>query len=805
MISTLMTSSARVLAALRKQSRPAIVVFTLLMLLTGFAYPILVTGFAQTLFPHQANGSVIEQNGTVVGSELIGQPFSDPDYFWGRLSATPGFEYNASMSSGSNLGPSNPALTAMVEERIAALHAVDPNNTFPIPSDLVTSSGSGLDPHISVAAAYYQLPRVARERNLSQEEVATLIEDNTDDRVLGVLGEKVVNVLELNLALDAHQSSGDPNDEEVTKSAGVDTRFLGLTTLEWIFLIIVFVLLALIIVPMGTFIFKIFSGERTIISNWVDRGHNFISRHAKGLENDEMDWKGYAFSLVLFNFIGICFLFVVLVTQNYLPLNPQDLPGVPVDLAFNAAVSFGTNTNWQSYGGETTMSYFSQMVGLTVQNFLSAATGLAVLFALIRGFSRQSTRKLGNFWFDIIKATLILLPLSFIIALLLVSQGCVQTFDGPLTVQLLQPVIDDGGNLITEQLIPLGPVASQEAIKLLGTNGGGFFNVNSAHPFENPNSISNLIEILAMLIIPMGLCITFGLMVKDRRQGVAILIAMLILFVAFLGIAIWAEEGGNPALTSLGIDQTATDIHPGGNLEGKEMRFGTVPSTFFVVSTTATACGAVNSMIDSYTPLGGMVPLFLMQFGEVVFGGVGSGLYGMLVFVILANFIAGLMIGRMPEYLGKKIGPHEMKLCVAIIIIPLMAILLGTAMAVLLPEGRAGILNPGPHGFSEVLYAFTSAAQNNGSAMAGLASNNLFYNIALGIAMLIGRFPVAILTLALAQSMAMKRTVPVSSGTLPTHTPLFITWLVGVVFLLGALSYLACLALGPIAEHLFLP
>jgi K+-transporting ATPase ATPase A chain len=340
---------------------------------------------------------------------------------------------------------------------------------------------------------------------------------------------------------------------------------------------------------------------------------------------------------------------------------------------------------------------------------------------------------------------------------------------------------------------------------MLGTNGGGFFNTNSAHPFENPNAISNLVEILATLLIPTGLCITFGLMIKDRRQGVAILIAMMILFVAFLGLAIWAEEGGNPTLTKLGIDQTATDIHPGGNLEGKEIRFGTVPSTFFIVTTTATSCGAVNSMVDSYTPLGGMVPMFLMQCGEVVFGGAGSGLYGMLVFVILANFIAGLMIGRMPEYLGKKIGPYEMKLCVVMIILPLVVILIGTAVAVILPEGRAGIYNPGPHGFSEVLYAFTSATQNNGSAMAGLGANSLFYNTTLGIAMLLGRYPVAILTLALAGSMAMKRTVPTSSGTLPTHTSLFISWLIGVVILLGALSYLACLALGPMAEYLLLP
>jgi K+-transporting ATPase ATPase A chain len=792
----------RVFAALKRQLKPAFCIFVLLMLITGFAYPLVVTGFAQMLFPHEANGSIIEKNGTEIGSELIGQPFSDPKYFWGRLSATSGYEYNASSSSGSNLGSSNPELEEMAEDRIAALHAVDPNNTSPIPSDLVTASASGLDPHISVEAAYYQLARIARERNLTQEEVKILIDTNTEDRVLGVLGEKVINVLELNLALDAYISSHDSQDDDVDTSAGTDTRFLGLTSSDWIFLLVIFIVIGLLVFPIGTFIYNIFSGEKTFFTGWFDRVQEFISLHVKGLESQEMDWKGYAFSMILFNLIGICFLFLILISQGFLPLNPENLPGVPIDLAFNTAVSFGTNTNWQSYAGETTMSNFSQMAGLTVQNFLSAANGIAVLIAVIRGFSRHSTSKLGNFWSDVTKATLILLLLSSVLAIFLVSQGCVQTFDGSTTVQLLQPTIDDDGNTMTEQVIPLGPVASQEAIKMLGTNGGGFFNTNSAHPFENPNALTNLVEIVAMLLIPASLCITFGLMIKDRRQGVAILVAMLVLFIAFLIPAIWAEEGGNPALEGLGVDQSASDIHPGGNLEGKEVRFGTVPSVFFSVSTTATSCGAVNSMIDSYTPLGGMVPLFLMQCGEVVFGGVGSGLYGMLVFVILANFIAGLMIGRMPEYLGKKIGPYEMKLCVVILIVPLMVILIGTAVAVLLPDGRAGILNPGPHGFSEILYAFTSAAQNNGSAMAGLSANSIFYNITLGIAMLLGRYPIAVLTLALAGSMAMKRTVPPSSGTLPTHTPLFITWLIGVVFLLGALSYIACLALGPIAEYL---
>jgi len=785
---------------LRRQLKPALIVFVMLMLITGFAYPLVVTGFAQMLFPHQANGSLIEKNGTVVGSELIGQPFSDPKYFWGRISATPGFEYNASASSGSNLGPDNPALIDMVKARIDALRAADPNNTSPIPSDLVTASGSGLDPHISVEAAYYQMPRVARDRNLTQGEVMALIESCTQDRSLGLLGEKGVNVLELNLALDSYAPGSAPGMTVNSSTESVDT-FLGMTTYDWTFLVLTFAVLVLLVAPTGTFIYNIFSDQRTVLTGWIERVNISIFRKAKGLDVQEMDWKGYAFSMLLFNLMGIAFLFIILIGQGFLPLNPQGLPGVPADLAFNTAVSFGTNTNWQSYGGETTLSYFSQMVGLTVQNFLSAATGIAILLALIRGFSRHSTKNLGNFWSDVTKATLILLPISFVLAMFLVSQGCTQTFDGPAVATLLQPVISDGHN-VTQQVIAVGPVASQEAIKLLGTNGGGFFNTNSAHPFENPNGLTNLVEILAVLLIPCALCITFGHMVKDRRQGVAILVAMMVLFVAFLGIAIWAENNGNVALEGLNVDQTPSNVHPGGNLEGKEVRFGTTPSVLFTVTTTATSCGAVDSMIDSYTPLGGMVPLFLMQCGEVVIGGIGSGLYGMLVFVILANFIAGLMIGRMPEYLGKKIGPYEMKLCVIILILPLIVIMAGTTAAVLLPEGKAGILNPGPHGFTEVLYAFTSAAQNNGSAMAGLAANSIFYNMALAIAMLLGRYPVAVLTLALAGSMASKRTVPTSAGTLPTHTPLFIAWLVGVVFLLGALSYLAALALGPIAEYL---
>jgi K+-transporting ATPase ATPase A chain len=485
-----------------------------------------------------------------------------------------------------------------------------------------------------------------------------------------------------------------------------------------------------------------------------------------------------------------------------LPLNPQGFDPVAPDLAFNTATSFVTNTNWQSYAGETTLSYFTQMVGLTVQNFLSAATGLAVLMALIRGIRQRKTKDLGNFWKDVTKATLILLPICFILALALVSQGTVQTLDGPMTVHMLQPVTDSNGIIVTEQTVPLGPVASQEAIKELGTNGGGFFNTNSAHPFENPTPITNVLEVLAILIIPVALCFTFGSMVRDRRQGIALLIAMLIIFIGFMGLAIWAEEAGNPTFDAMGVSQAATHYQPGGNMEGKEVRFGVVPSCTFAVATTATSCGAVDSMHDSYMPLGGMSPLFLIQFGEVVFGGVGSGLYGMLIFVLIAVFVAGLMIGRTPDYLGKKIGPYEMRLCTIIIIIPIVVVLVGTAIAVTLPEGRAGVLNSGPHGFTEILYAFSSAANNNGSAFAGLSTNTPFYNTILAIAMLIGRYPIMVLTLALAGALSAKIPVPPSPGTLPTYTSLFIFWLIGVIVLLGALSYFLTLALGPIVEFL---
>lgn len=781
--------------ALKRHTKPALMLFIACLIICGVIYPLLVTGVAQLLFPHQANGSIISDNGNAVGSELIGQPFSDPKYFWGRLSATQDYPYNASLSGGSNLGPTNPALENAVQARVDALHSVDPNNTDPIPVDLVTASGSGLDPHISVASALYQMPRVARVRGVSENYVKALIDKYTQDRQFGILGEKTVNVLELNLALDRQETAG--TSSGVTQ-AGQETMLLGMNVFDWAMLLIFFIVLILLIKPLGLAMHRVYDGRITAL----DRVYDFIKRLIRHKKSDEMDWKNYLFALLLFNVIGIIFLMALLMTQAYLPLNPNHAPNMSLDLAFNTAVSFGTNTNWQAYAGETQASFLSQMLGMTVQNFLAAATGLVVAIAFIRGIRRRTTKELGNFWSDMTKAVVILLPIAFIISLILVSQGTVQTLNGSVTVPFLQSVTNSSGNLVTQQTISLGPAASQVAIKMLGTNGGGFFNANSAHPFENPTPFSNIVEILAMLIIPAAICYTFGRMVKDTKQGRALIVAMLIIFVAFLGIGLWAEKAGNPVFTQIGINQSSNTLQPGGNMEGKETRFGISSSVLFVTSSTSTSCGAVNSNLDSYTPIGGMAPMFLMQTGEVAFGGVGSGLYSILIFVIIACFVAGLMIGRTPEYLGKKINSYDMKISVWIILIPIITVLVGTALAITTSEGKASIFNPGPHGFSEVLYAFTSAANNNGSSFGGILANTPFYNYSLATAMLIGRFAVIALTLALAGSFASKKYVPASAGTLPTHTPLFIAWLVGVIIIVGALSYVCALSLGPIVEHL---
>jgi K+-transporting ATPase ATPase A chain len=564
-------------------------------------------------------------------------------------------------------------------------------------------------------------------------------------------------------------------------------------------------ILLLTVKPLGIYMARIYEGKPAGLNVLLAPVERWIYRLTRVNPMQGMSWKTYAVAVMLFNVLGIISVYILQRLQCFLPLNPMSIPKVAPDLAFNTAISFATNTNWQSYGGETTLSYFTQMLGLTVQNFVSAATGMAVLIAVIRGFIQKQIETIGNFWVDLVRSLLyILLPLSIILSLVLVSQGVVQTFTPSAKAELLQPIRDADGKTVTEQVIALGPVASQIAIKQLGTNGGGFFNVNSSHPFENPTPLSNLLELLAILLISAGLCYTFGYMVRDRRQGWAILAAMLIIFIPCLLICVHFEQKGNPAFNDLNIDQNVSAFQPGGNMEGKEARFGIVNSALWATATTAASNGSVNSMHDSYMPLGGLIPMWLMQLGEVIFGGVGSGLYGMLAFVIVAVFISGLMIGRTPEYLGKKIEIYEMKMSALILFIPHMCVLIGTAVAVVLPKAKVAVLNPGPHGLSEILYAFSSAGNNNGSAFAGLSSNNFFYNIALGLAMFFSRYWLIIPILAIAGSLSKKKIIPVSQGTLPTHTPLFIIFLVMIVLIVGALTFFPALALGPIIEHLML-
>jgi K+-transporting ATPase ATPase A chain len=581
--------------------------------------------------------------------------------------------------------------------------------------------------------------------------------------------------------------------------------------------------LLLLVKPLGTFMANVYEGKRTFLSPVLGPVERVIYRLAGVDPARETGWQPYAVATLLVNITGFLALYLLQRLQGVLPLNPQAFGAVSADSSFNTAVSFATNTNWQGYGGETTMSYLTQMLGLGVQNFLSAASGMAVLVALIRGFVRRQTTEIGNFWVDLTRSTLyILLPLSVLVAVVLVSQGVVQSFAPygtaallePVTIETAatdaagQPVLDAAGQPLMnserlgEQTIPLGPAASQIAIKQLGTNGGGFFNVNSSHPFENPTPLSNFAELLSILLISAALCYTFGRMVGDTRQGWAILAAMLVIFVPLAIGAIAAEQSGNPRLSSLGVDQTASAMQSGGNMEGKETRFGIVNSGLWAAATTAASNGSVNSMHDSYTPLGGLVPMWLMQLGEVVFGGVGSGLYGMLMFAVVAVFIAGLMVGRTPEYLGKKIEAYEVKMASLVLLIPPFLVLVGTAIASVVPAGTSSVLNPGAHGFSEILYAFSSAGNNNGSAFAGLSANTPFYNVMLGIAMWGSRYWLMVPVLAIAGSLAAKRATAVTAGTLPTHTPLFVAMLVGVVLLVGALTFIPALALGPIVEHL---
>ena len=586
-----------------------------------------------------------------------------------------------------------------------------------------------------------------------------------------------------------------------------------------------FIVLLALVKPLGWYMARVYEGRPFGLDRFLGPVERAMYRLCGIRPADEMDWKSYGTAMLLFNAAGFLFLYGLQRLQSFLPLNPANLGVVPPALAFNTAVSFVTNTNWQAYGGEITLSYLTQMLGLTVQNFVSAATGMAVLVALIRGLSRSTSTTLGNFWNDLVRSTLyILLPLALLVSLLLVSQGVVQTLDSYQTAIPLQPagddkavtdvngqpVFDEQGKPQTEpaeaikQVLAVGPAASQIAIKQLGTNGGGFFNVNSAHPFENPTPLTNFLEVLAILLIPAALCYTFGQMVGDTRQGWVILAAMAILLLCFIPLGLWAEQSGNPLLARIGVDQQPQADQAGGNMEGKETRFGIADSVLWSAVTTAASNGSVNSMHDSFTPLGGLVPLFLMQFGEVVFGGVGSGLYGMIVFAIIAVFIAGLMVGRTPEYLGKKIEPYEMKMAALLILIMPIVVLGFTALAIGTETGRSSILNAGPHGFSEVLYAYTSQGNNNGSAFAGLNADTPFYNLTGGLAMLISRFWLAIPTLALAGSFARKKVVPNGPGTLPTHTPLFVVLLIGVVVMVGALTFLPALALGPIVEELMM-
>ena len=561
-------------------------------------------------------------------------------------------------------------------------------------------------------------------------------------------------------------------------------------------LAVYFILVTAISVPLGLYMARVFSHERTFLDPVLSPIESLIYKLCGINPGVEMGWAGYAVSMLAFSLISMLFLYALQRLQFYLPLNPQGLAGVPPGLAFNTAASFTTNTNWQAYSGEQTLSYLTQMVGLTSHNFLSAASGIAMAAAVIRGFARRSAKTIGNFWVDLTRTTLwVLLPLSLIFALVLVWQGVPDNFSPYVNATTLEGA---------PQTIAEGPVASQEIIKELGTNGGGFMNVNSAHPYENPTPLTNLLEMLAIFSIGAGLTHTFGKMVGDRKQGWALFAVMAILFLAGAAPAIWAEQTGNPQFSKMGIDQHASATQSGGNMEGKETRFGIVESAMWATVTTDTSCGAVNSMHDSYTPLGGLVPMINMQLGEVIFGGVGSGLYGIIVMAVLAVFIAGLMVGRTPEYLGKKIEAREMKLAMLYVLIFPAVILIPTALATVLPAGLSSMSNPGPHGFSQILYAYTEAGANNGSAFGGLNANTAFYNVTIAIVMLLGRFMMAIPALAIAGSVAAKKSTAASAGTFPTDGIPFVFLLIGVIVIVGALTFFCAVALGPIVEQLLM-
>jgi len=768
---------------------PAIMATLVMALITGVVYPLFVTGISQAIFPHQANGSPIVHDGKTVGSELIGQNFTQDRYFHGRPSAA-GSGYDAMSSGGSNLGPSNPNLYDRVwESANESRQKGDANNDGSVPVDAVTASGSGLDPDITLANALDQVPRVAKARNMTEDEVRGLVSKHVKERDLGVLGEPRVNVLELNLALDDGQKASGASTSSFGRG---DSQMYGA-----IQAVLVFAVVVIASYLVAVYIYRTLKGDWPKKSMKLKRAGRLFYRLLHIDPKENMDWKTYTFSMLAFSIVSFVFTYIILRGQGALPLNPQGLPSVGPDVALITAVSFGTNTNWQVYYGEQTMSYLSQMLALTFQNFMSAAVGMAVALALMRGITNKKKGKgLGNFWVDITRLTMyVLIPISIIFAIFFVSQGVPQTFNGPIHATTLE-----GG----QQTIPLGPIASQEAIKMLGTNGGGFFNANSAHPYENPNPLTNAAQIFLLLLLPMALLILFGKMARNLKQGWVLFVVVLVFLVAAICVTTYEEQLGNHSLYSLGVDQSPSSLQSGGNMEGKEVRFGIYGSTLFAVPTTAVSCGAVNSMHDSYTPLGGMIPLVLILLGEVVPGGAGAGFFSMFMYILITIFISGLMVGRSPSYLGKKIASFDMKMTVLMLISVETAILVLSAIAVVTTQGIAGILNPGPHGLSEVLYAYGSGVGNNGSAFAGLTATNPWYIITMVVAMFIGRFFMIIPMLAIAGSFADKVVYPPTSGTLPTDNPTFGMFLIAIIIIVAGLSFLPILVLGPILEHLMM-
>jgi K+-transporting ATPase ATPase A chain len=774
---------------LKKYIGPAILSTVIFAVITGLFYPAFITGVAQVVFPHQANGSIIVHNETIIGSELIGQNFTQDKYFHGRPSAA-GAGYDAMLSGGSNLGPSNPLLRQRINTDINASRLVgETNKDGTVPIDAVTASGSGLDPHITLANAMDQVPRVAKARGVSEEALRGLVAQYVEGRDFGVFGEPRINVLKLNLALDSAKTAPSVNANIFNQG---DPQFFGI-----IQAVIIFVLLVIASYFLGTFLFNIVTGRPTKLTKKFERVESWFYRILHIDPKEDMSWKTYAFCVLAFSFISFVFTYVILRLQGGLPLNPQGLANVKPDVAFNTAISFGTNTNWQVYAGEQTMSYMSQMLALTFQNFMSAAVGIVVALALIRAITKRKKGKgLGNFWVDMTKIVLyVLIPISIVAALFFVSQGVPQTFNGPIHATTIEGV---------QQIIPVGPVASQEAIKEFGTNGGGFFNANSAHPFENPTPFSNVVQIFLLLLLPLSILVMFGRMARQLKQGVVLFVVVLIFLIAAVAVTTFEEQMGNRSLNTLGVDQSPSGLQAGGNMEGKEVRFGTYGSTMFAVATTSVACGAVNSMHDSYTPLGGMIPLILMLLGEVVPGGVGAGFFCLFMYVLITIFIAGLMVGRIPNYLGKKIESFDMKMTVLILISIETTILVFAALSVVTPDGLSSITNPGPHGLSQILYAFGSGVGNNGSAFAGLNAASFWYIIMMALAMFIGRFFIIVPMLAIAGSFSEKYIYPPTAGTLPTDNATFGAFLIGVIIIVAGLSFLPVLVLGPILEHLLL-